>query len=254
MKFTKAIVRKPCRNIINGITTANLGLPDYEKSLVQHKEYISILESCGLSVEVLNADENFPDSVFVEDTAILIPNLAVVTNPGANSRKGEINVIKEILSKYFSNIEEIKSPGTIEGGDVLRVENHFYIGLSERTNEEGAKQFLDILKKYNYSGQTIELKNVLHLKTGVSYLGDNTILASGEFILKKEFSNFNIIEVDDDEEYAANSLNINDKILIPKGFSKTKRKIEKKGFNIIEINVSEFRKVDGGLSCLSLRF
>lgn len=254
MYYTKAITRKPCRNIVNGLTTADLGLPNYNKSLVQHQEYISVLENCGLFVETLNADENFPDSVFVEDAAILVPGLAVITNPGANTRKGEIIIIKELLSKYFSNIEEIINPGTIEGGDVLRIENHFYVGLSERTNKEGARQFLEILKKYNYTGQTIELKNVLHLKTGISYLGENTILVSGELINNKEFSKFNIIEVDDDEEYAANSLSINDKILIPKGFPKTKRKIENSGFITIEIDVSEFRKVDGGLSCLSLRF
>lgn len=254
MYYTKAITRKPCRNIVNGLTTADLGLPNYNKSLVQHQEYISVLENCGLFVETLNADENFPDSVFVEDAAILVPGLAVITNPGANTRKGEIIIIKELLSKYFSNIEEIINPGTIEGGDVQRIENHFYVGLSERTNKEGARQFLEILKEYNYTGQTIELKNVLHLKTGISYLGENTILVSGELINNKEFSKFNIIEVDDDEEYAANSLSINDKILIPKGFPKTKRKIENSGFITIEIDVSEFRKVDGGLSCLSLRF
>ena len=131
---------------------------------------------------------------------------------------------------------------------------HFYIGLSERTNRDGANQLINILKKYNLSGLALNVENTLHLKSGVSYLENNNLLSVAGFSSKQEFQKFNVITVDDDESYAANSLWINDKVLIPKGYPKTKEKIEKAGYITIDIDVSEFRKLDGGLSCLSLRF
>ena len=126
--------------------------------------------------------------------------------------------------------------------------------LSERTNKHGAEQLINILNKYGMTGSTVTLKNVLHLKSGVSYLENDILLAAGEFLTKAEFQKYNLVKIDDDESYAANSLWINDKVLVPKGFPKTKKKIEKLGYITIEVDVSEFQKLDGGLSCLSLRF
>jgi dimethylargininase len=252
--FTKAIVQTPCKYIANALTTANLGSPDYFLAIHQHQKYIQALKRCGLDVTVLNANENYPDSVFVEDTALLTTQCAIITNPGAASRKGEIIEMSKVLNRFYSNVEAIEEPGTLDAGDVMMVDKHFYIGLSKRTNENGANQLIALLNRYGMTGSTITLENALHLKTGVSYLEQNNLLVTGEFLNKSEFQKFNIIEIDKDESYAANCVWINDKVLVPKRFSKTKRKIEESGYKTIVIDVSEFQKVDGGLSCLSLRF
>ncbi|MDX1284633.1 MAG: arginine deiminase family protein [Draconibacterium sp.] len=252
--YENAIVRTPGKSMINGLTTANLGKPDYEKALVQHHEYIEALKSCGLKVTVLEADEQFPDSVFVEDVALLTPECAIITNPGAPSRKGEKHSMRSVLTRFYKQIEEIKAPGTVEAGDIMKVGSHYYIGLSERTNQEGLKQIFSLLEKYKLSGSGISLNKVLHLKTGVAYLEHNNLVACGEFLEKPEFQQFNIIEIDEDESYAANCIWVNDFVLIPKGFPKAKNSIEQTGYKTIEVDVSEFQKLDGGLSCLSLRF
>ncbi|MGA9293033.1 MAG: arginine deiminase family protein [Ignavibacteriaceae bacterium] len=254
MMFKKAIVKKPCKNLVYGLTSVNLGKPDYGLALKQHQKYIEALEECGINVIVLDSDENYPDSTFVEDTALLTPYCAIITNPGAPSRKGEIIEMEKVLRKHFSYLECIKLPATLEAGDVMRADKHFYIGLSERTNRNGANQLINILNKYNLTGSALNVENTLHLKSGVSYLENNNLLSVAGFGSKREFQNFNVISVDDNESYAANSLWINDKVLIPKGYPKTKEKIEKAGYVTIDIDVSEFRKLDGGLSCLSLRF
>ena len=162
--------------------------------------------------------------------------------------------MRQLLFEYYNDIEDIKSPGTLEAGDVMMAANHFYIGISERTNNAGAEQLIEILKKYNMTGSIIPLSNVLHLKTGVSYLEMNNLLVSREFTDKPEFTNFNRIVVDKNEEYAANSLWINGTVLVPSGYPETRKKIEMAGYKTIETDVSEFQKLDGGLSCLSLRF
>ncbi len=254
MKFTKAIVRTPCKSFINGLTTAGLGKPDYGLALKQHKRYIETLEMCGLEVTIIEPDENFPDSVFVEDTAILIPECAIITNPGAESRKAETIRIKTVLKGFYSNIEQISSPGTLDGGDVMMAGAHFFIGISERTNIEGADQLIKILKNYGYSGSTVSLNDVLHLKSGVAYLENNYLVATDEFAGKEEFKKYNILKVKDEESYAANCVWINDFVLVAKGFPTTKELIEYAGYKTLELDVSEFRKLDGGLSCLSLRF
>jgi dimethylargininase len=252
--FSKAIVRIPCKNFINGLTTSILGLPDYDLAIYQHREYVEALRKCGLEVIVLDEDEDYPDSTFVEDTALLTPHCAFITNPGASSRKGETNEIKTVLIEYFSIIETINDPGTVEAGDIMMVGDHFYIGLSQRTNINGAEQLINILKKYGMTGSLVTLDKVLHLKSGVAYLENNNLVAAGEFLLKPDFKKFNILKIDDDESYAANCVWINGHIILPKGFPKAKKTIEKAYHNIIEVNVSEFQKLDGGLSCLSLRF
>jgi dimethylargininase len=253
-RFTRAIVRTPCKALIHGLTTANLGLPDYEKALQQHAAYIQALEYCGLEVEVLPADERFPDSTFVEDVALCTPQCAIVTNPGAPSRTAERDLILASLSQYYEDIHVIQPPGNLEAGDVMVVGHHYYIGVSQRTNAAGAVQLIDCLNAYNMKGDVVPLQEVLHLKTGVSYLENNNLLVCGEFVDRPIFRAFNQIEVDADESYAANSLWINGTVLVPAGFPKTLKKIADLGYKTLELEMSEFEKVDGGLSCLSLRF
>jgi dimethylargininase len=252
--FTKAVVRIPGFSMTRGLTAAGLGEPNYFKARKQHAAYVKALEDCGLKVTVLKADERYPDSCFIEDVALCTPHCVVITNPGAETRKGEISAMPLIMQRFYSYIEYISEPGTLEAGDVMMVNDHYFIGLSERTNKAGAQQLIAILEKYKMTGSVVKLEKVLHLKTGVAYLEDNTMLACGEFISKPEFKDFNIIEIPEEESYAANCIRVNDKVIIPKGFPKTEGIIRSAGFEILEVDVSEFRKLDGGLSCLSLRF
>jgi dimethylargininase len=252
--FTNAIVRSPSPSITEGLTSSNLGKPDFKRALKQHSNYTETLKQLGLNVKVLPPDELFPDSTFIEDVALCTPRIAVITNPGAESRKGEINGMRMILKEYYSLIEEILMPGTIEAGDIMMVEDCYYIGISSRTNNEGADQMINILKKNGMTGYKVPLGKMLHLKSGVSYLSNNLLLVCGEFKDEKQFTEFRRIEVDEDESYAANSLWVNGSVLVPEGFPKTRKKIEDAGLRTIALDVSEFRKIDGGLSCLSLRF
>jgi len=252
--FSKAIVRTPCKAMVDGLTGADLGQPDYQNALEQHKDYIKALEECGLRVTCLPPDEHFPDSTFVEDVALLTPNCAIITNPGAPSRASEINSIIPVVEQFYPSLKRIAAPGTVEAGDIMMVGKHFYIGLSERTNLQGAEQMISILEDHQMTGSIVSLEKVLHLKTGLGYLENNNLLACGEFLEKTDFKEYNLIVVDEDESYAANSVWINDTVLTPKGFPKTKALIEAAGYKIREVDVSEFQKIDGGLSCLSLRF
>ena len=250
-----AIVRRPGRSLVNGITSApELGKPDYGLAIKQHDAYIEALKSCGVGVTVLKADERFPDSCFVEDVAVCTRKFAVITNPGASSRKGEEIEIIEVIKKYYNDIEYIEKPGTLEGGDVMMVKDHFYIGLSKRTNREGAEQLIKVLGKYGMSGSIVEMLEMLHLKSGLAYLEDNVLLVTGEYINNLEFKKFNKIMIDEEETYSANCIRVNDYVLVPAGYPKTKEKIEAVGFKVIVVDTSEYRKVNGGLSCLSLRF
>ena len=252
--FTKTIVRKPSKSMVDGLTSADLGVPDYELALIQHAAYIKALQACGVTVEVLPADERYPDSTFVEDVALLTATCAIITRPGADSRRGETAVLSQILQPHYTHIEEVHAPGTVEAGDIMMVGSHFYIGLSARTNEDGAQQVIAHLEKHGMSGSVVTLEEVLHLKTGLAYLEQNNLLACGEFLTKPEFQQFNILEIDADESYAANCIWVNGTVLIPKGYPKAHNTIKNAGYPIIEVDVSEFRKLDGGLSCLSLRF
>lgn len=252
--FSHAIVKTPCRAMVDGISAANLGRPDYQKALAQHADYIEALQACGLQVTVLPADEDFPDSTFVEDVALMTPHCAILTNPGAASRTLETQSMLRTLGEFYKKVEVIEAPGNVEGGDIMMVGEHYYIGLSERTNRAGAEQMIAILEKYGLHGSVVDLTDVLHLKTGLGYLENNNLLACGEFLSKPEFQQFNLLPVDPEEVYAANSVWVNGTVLTPAGFPKTKALIASAGYVIKEIDVCEFQKLDGGLSCLSLRF
>ncbi|WP_186668176.1 dimethylarginine dimethylaminohydrolase family protein [Sporosarcina sp. BP05] len=252
--FKNVIVKTPGKSYLNGLTTSDLGKPDYEKLLIQHKNYIEALKKCGVTVTHLPASEEFPDSTFVEDTAVLTPEFAVVTNPGADSRNGEIKEIESVLKGFYKNFHYINSPGTLDGGDVLQAEDHFYIGISDRTNEEGARQLKEIVESEGFKGTIVPLKEFFHLKTGITYLGNNIIAAAGEFLDHPDFEEYEKLIVSSKDEYSANCIRVNDFVIIPKGYAETKRKMSEAGYKTIELEMSEFQKHDGGLSCLSLRF
>ena len=254
MNFAKAILKKPAKSMINGISNANLGMPDYKNALLQHNNYAEILKRCGVEPIILPADEKFPDSVFTEDVAFTDGHFAVITKPGASSRAGEIKGWKSILTSHFNKIEEVSHTGTLDGGDILQIDDTFYIGLSARTNQEGFEQAKGHIEKYGKKCIAVDMPDILHLKTGISYLGNNHILAIDKFANHPLFKDFEAVRVEQDETYAANSIRVNDYVIMPAGYPKTKNRVEKAGFKVITCDVSEFCKLDGGLSCLSVRF
>jgi dimethylargininase len=251
--FTKAIVRKPTHTFANGITKANLGKPDYKLAIKQHEAYCNALVKCGLQLVVMEGDPEFPDSCFIEDTAVVTKDFGVIARPGDKKRLGEEIEVKKVLEPLLP-LYSITDPGTLDGGDIMQVDNKFYIGLSNRTNLTGSRQLKEILEKYNYQVFVIPVCNILHFKTGINHLGENNLLIQEGICSMNELSSFNKIIVPDDELYAANCLRVNDFVLVPKGFPKTKSNVKKLGYKIIELDLSEFQKMDGGLSCLSLRF
>lgn len=252
--FRNAIVRLPGPSIVNGLTSGSSEKPDYQTALKQHAAYVEALKIAGLSVTVLGEDDLYPDSAFIEDVALCASGFAVITSPGAISRRGETRNIRKTLEVFFRTIEEVSLPGTLEAGDVMMTGSHFFIGISNRTNTAGAAQLIQILKKHGMTGSVIPMKKMLHLKSGASYLENNNMLVAGELIDCSDFEKYNRIIVGPSEIYAANSLWINETVLVPSGYPETLAKIENAGYKTIVLDVSEFRKVDGGLSCLSLRF
>ena len=252
--FNQAIVRRPGKSLVNGITTAGLGQPDYQLALKQHDAYIEALENCGLTVTIMPADEAYPDGMFVEDVALLKEQCAIVTRPGADARKGETESMARQLAGFFDQIHTVDAPGTVDAGDIKMAGKHFYIGLSERTNAAGAEQVVGFLREHGYDGSTITISQGLHLKSSVSYLENNNIVVAGELCSKPELAHFKAIEIGPEDAYSANSVWVNDRVLVPAGYPVTSEKIKAAGYEVIELDVSEFRKLDGGLSCLSLRF
>lgn len=255
--FQNVIVRRPCRAMVEGITSnPQLGKPDYELACAQHDAYIAALKQCGVQVTVLPADERYPDSCFVEDPAVITRKCAIITNPGAPSRNGEKDEIIGAIRAFFpeDKIEYIQAPGTLEGGDVMMVGDHFYVGRSARTNAEGIRQFLAILEKHDLSGSEVPLEKVLHLKTGVNYLENGNLLVSGEFVDKPDFAAYNRIEIPEAEAYAANCIWVNGTVIVPEGFPAVEAAVRNAGYPVLLVDTSEYRKLDGGLSCLSLRF
>lgn len=248
-----ALTRKPCRNFFQGLTTANLGPPDYELILKQHASYVDALKTIGIDVIELGPQPDYPDAHFVEDTAVVMPEVAVIARPGAASRQGEEESIADVLRQY-REIEHIQNPGTLDGGDVLMIGNHFFIGISERTNLEGAKQLGRILKRYGKTWTSIQVGAGLHFKSSVNYCGKNSILVTQNFANHDALDGYDKIVVDKEEEYSANTLWINDHLLMPRGFPNTKAKLKSLGLPVIELDVSEMQKMDGGLTCLSVRF
>lgn len=256
-KFSNVIVRRPCKAMVEGITSApELGKPDYALALKQHDAYIQALKKCGVEVTILEADERYPDSCFVEDPALITRACAIITNPGAPSRNGEKDEIIGAVRKFFpeDKIEYIKAPGTLEGGDVMMVGDHFYVGESARTNAEGIRQLTEILAKYGMTCSEVKLEKVLHLKTGVNYLENNNMLVSGEFVTKPDFEKYNKVEIPEEEAYAANCIWVNDTVIVPEGYPAVLEAVKGLGYKTILVDTSQYRKLDGGLSCLSLRF
>ncbi len=255
--FTHALLRVPGENFAQGLTGAGEGAPDPGLALEQHQRYCEALADCGLSLTVLPADPRHPDGCFVEDTALVTARGAVVMRPGAPSRRGEVDVIESALRGLFSEIPRIAAPGTVDAGDVCEADGQFLIGVSARTNEAGAEQLAAQLADLGYRADIVDIRpyaRLLHLKTGIAWLGDGRLLATADLPRWRALDAYEIVRVPDAERYAANALRVNDHVLVASGYPETRAAIESLGFPVITLDMSEFRKLDGGLSCLSLRW
>lgn len=255
--FTKAIVRIPAANFADGLTTVDMGIPDYDKTIKQHQAYCEALKLCGLALTHLDADPAHPDSTFVEDVAILTKHGAILTLPGAESRAGEVENIKNAVLKFYPECTEISSPGTLDGGDICEAGDHFIIGISLRTNLAGANQLASWLATHGYTSDFVdicEVPGILHLKSGISYIGDNRMVVIDALAKHPAFERFELIRVEAEEDYAANCVRVNEHVLMASGFPLLQNTLENLGYLIIALDMSEYQKMDGGLSCLSLRF
>lgn len=255
--FTHAIVCPPAPNFAEGLTTVDLGAPDYALALAQHAHYCRVLEACGLRLTVLPPDPRHPDSTFVEDTAILTDHGALLTWPGAASRSGEVAAIRTALADFYPTLATITPPGTLDGGDICEAGQHVLIGISARTNAAGAAQLAQWLALQGYTVDFLDIRStpgILHLKSGLAYLGDNRMVVIDALADHPALAGYELVHVDAAEAYAANCIRVNDRVLIPAGFPRLCARLRGLGYTVVEVEMSEFRKMDGGLSCLSLRF
>ena len=228
-----------------------------ETVLQQHARYCEALQECGLEVTTLEADLHYPDSAFVEDTVVLTERTAILTRPGASSRMGEVAAIRAIVERFFTAMAQIEAPGTLDGGDICEAENVFFLGLSHRTNEDGVRQLSGHLAKQGYTWGVIDIRgmgSILHLKSGISYIGNNTMVVMEEMAENNIFSAYDLIRVPLAESYAANCVRVNGRVLVPAGYPHVFAELASRGFHPLALDMSEFQKMDGGLSCLSLRF
>ena len=249
-----AITREVSPSINNCELTFHAREPiDVTKAIAQHKAYENILAELGCEIVSLPAEPDLPDAVFVEDPAIVVDEVAVILNMGALSRRPEARTLADALSRYRP-LKYLTEPGTMDGGDVLRIGRKIFVGLTSRTNEQGIDQLRDLLHAYGYDVEAIKVTKCLHLKSACSYIGNNTILINRSFIDVAPFRDFVFIDVPAEEPNAANALLVNDVVIIPTSFPKTRALLEQKGFRVRTVDLSELQKAEAGVTCTSSIF
>lgn len=224
---------------------------DINKAREQHNKYIKALTSLGCRVIELPEEPALADSVFVEDTAFILPEVAVITRPGADSRKPETETVSQALSPYRTLIR-VKEPATVDGGDVLILGKKIFVGLSTRTNAPAIGQIGGLLDQYGYSVKGIEMQACLHLKSAITRIDDSTLLINGAWVDPALFNEYDLIEIDASEPNAANCLPMNGKIIYPSTFPKTREKLERLGHIIYPVDIEEIAKAEGAVTCCSL--
>lgn len=253
-RFTHAITRRPNAEITGGLRAVDTGAPDLETFLDHHAAYVAALDKTGARVIELPAESGFPDAVFVEDTALCLPKGAVLMRPGAPTRLGEVASIAPALRALYGDVREITT-GHVEGGDILTTEREILIGTSDRTDAAGVAQLTGLVADWGHSVRVVETPpGVLHFKTDCSLMDAETILATPRLAASGCFEGYDVIFTADGEEASANAIRFNDLVLFPAGFPRTRDRIVDAGYTVREIGNSEAAKLDGGMSCLSLRF
>ena len=254
-RFTQAIARTPGRSIAHGLRAGDTPNPDPDLCVSQHRSYVQALEKAGVPVQVLDPLEQFPDSVFIEDAALCLPEGAVLMRPGAPSRADEPRHVAKALGEYFDDIRSIDPTGQIEGGDILVTEREILVGLSERTDRAGARLLQDAVAGWKYKVRVLETPTgILHFKTACGLLDEETILVTRQMQESGFFKGYRTLVVTDGEEAAANAIRVNDHVFLSDGHPNTADLLTDAGYSVIVLETSEAAKVDGGLSCLSLRF
>ena len=254
-RFTRAITRRPAPSVVHGLRAEDHGDPDFEQMLRDHAHYVATLRQAGASVTELPALEDYPDSVFVEDVALCLPEAAILMRPGAPTRAGEVACMAPVLRDFFDEVVDLTGPGFVEGGDILVTSSEILVGRSERTDAEGVSELAGIVERWGYSLREVHTPpGVLHFKTDCSLLDEETILATPRLDASGCFQDYRVIHTADGEEAAANTIRYNDLVLMPEGFPRTRERLQQAGYEVREINNSECARLDGGMSCLSLRF
>jgi dimethylargininase len=226
---------------------------DVARASAQHRDYQRALEALGCRLLILPAEAELPDSVFVEDVAIVLDDIAVLTRPGALSRRAEVASVAEVLRRYRP-VLAIEAPGTLDGGDVLRLGRTLYVGQSARSNTVGIAQLRELLAGHGYTVQGMPTRGCLHLKSAVTQLDNHTVLLQSEWVDRARFADFRVIEVDPAEPHAANVLRIGDALVMPASFPRTRQRLLDAGFHVIAVDVSELQKAEGAVTCCSLVF
>jgi dimethylargininase len=224
-----------------------------EKAVQQHRDYETMLEKFGAQVQSLPAENTLPDSMFVEDPAIVLDELAVIFPLGTESRRAEAVSLALAIAAYRP-LKHVKLPGTVEGGDVLRVGRQLFVGLSKRTNEEGVRQLRSIVEPFNYRVTAVPVTGCLHLKSAVTFLGRNTLLANRKWFDAELFTGFDWIDVAPEEPHAANALAFGNTVILPASFPRTRTQVEARRFDVLPLDISELQKAESGLTCSSLLF
>ncbi len=253
--FSHAIVRYPSRSILDGLRAVDTGAPDFDVFSLHHQLYVDALASTAASVTTLAADEAFPDSVFIEDAALCLQEGAIIMRPGAPTRLGETRLIAPTLSQLYQEVLPIEGPGFIEGGDILTTEREILVGLSARTDAAGISELKSLVSRWGYSLRVVNTPpEILHFKTDCSLLDEETILCTPRLAATGCFEGYKLIQTADGEDACANAIRFNDLVIMPDGFPKTSEQLVSLGYNVSLIGNSEAAKLDGGMSCMSLRF
>ncbi|MBN1858623.1 dimethylargininase [Candidatus Bipolaricaulota bacterium] len=224
---------------------------DITRARAQHAAYEDALVACGCRVERVARAEAMPDSVFVEDTAVIVPEVAVITRPGAATRRGETEAVEESIRSRRS-IRNIRAPGTLEGGDVLRIGRTVFVGQSTRSNKAGIEQLARILSPFGYKVVSVELRGCLHLKSAVSPVSENTLLIQRMWVDPRPFRPYECMDVDSTELHAANALRIGEHVIYPTAFPRTLERLAVRGLDVRPVDVSELAKAEGAVTCCSL--
>jgi dimethylargininase len=253
-RFDNAIVRRPAASVVDGLRAQDRGSPTYDGVAAEHGAYIAALEAAGLSVQVLEPLADFPDSIFVEDPAVVFSEGAVILHPGAPSRAGEREVIAPVLKDRFATVLTIAA-GFADGGDILTLADKVMIGLSARTDLTGAQALANCLAELGRRSQIVATPDgLLHFKTDCSLLDDETILSTERLAASGVFKGKRVLLTPPGEEAAANALRVNDVVLVGAGFPATRALLEKNGYRVVALQTGEIGKIDAGLSCMSLRW
>jgi len=253
--FSHAVTRLPGAEVVDGLRAVDTGSPSLEIFRSHHADYVDALRSTGATVSVLEPLAGFPDAVFVEDAALCLPEGAIAMRPGAETRQGEVPSIVDALRNLYGEILTVEAPARIEGGDILVTEREILVGLSARTDGPGVEALQRLSGRWGYTVRVVDTPpGVLHFKTDCSLLDEETVLSTRRLAASGCFEGYRVIETAEGEEASANSIRFNDLVITPAGFPRTAERLAAEGYTVRTVGNSEAAKLDGGMSCLSLRF